>query len=125
MPSEPISAFAEQLVRFVRDRAIANCKARLGGQASSAIATRWKDVIATSETKAISEVIVADSVDETIFCLLNGIDTGDLKLLYRSSDGRISDLMAEGLGELAGWYVGSDNWRDQYSSEKSTDYLKS
>lgn len=125
MPSEPISAFGEQLVRFVRDRAIANCKARLGGQATSAIAARWKDVIATPETKTISEVIIVDSVDEAIFCLLNAIDSGDLKLSYRSSDGRVSDLVAEGLGELAGWYLGSDNWRDQYSSEKSTDYLKS
>ena len=125
MPSATVSAFGEQLVRFVRDRAIANCRARLGGQASSAIATRWKDVIANPDAKAISEVIVADSVDEAIFCLLNAIDSGDLKLSYHSSDGRTSDLTAEGLGELAGWYAGSDNWRDQYSTEKSTDYLKS
>jgi len=124
MPSATISAFGEQLVSFVRDRAIANCKARLGGQASSAIATRWKDVIANPDAKVISEVIVADSVDEAIFCLLNAIDSGDLKLSYLSSDGRMIDLTAEGLGELAGWYVGPDSWRDQYSTEKSTDYLK-
>jgi hypothetical protein len=67
-------------------------------------------------TQALN-IIILDCVDETIFCLLNAIDDGGLNLTFNAPNGQKVDLTAEGLGELAGWYVGPESWRDQYSEE--------
>ncbi|CAN5831456.1 hypothetical protein BH11PLA1_BH11PLA1_01560 [soil metagenome] len=62
--------------------------------------------------------LIPDVVDDTIFHLLDAIDQGLLKMSM-SSNGKTVDLAAEGLGELAGWYMGN-GWRNEYSEERFT-----
>jgi hypothetical protein len=66
-------------------------------------------------------VVIPDAVDETVFNLLHAIDQGALRLRYVTSDGRQVDLTEEGLGELAGWYMGSGGWRALFSAERYVD----
>jgi len=40
-----------------------------------------------------------------------------------ASSGKVVDLNSEGLGELAGWYTGSDGWRAMYTKERLVDYV--
>ena len=118
-----ISSFAEALVRLVRDRAIRNCDARLNPGTRSPIGKHWLAALNGKNPKTIGDIIIPDCVDEVIFCLLNAIDEGGLKLAYVSQNGKIVDLSEGGLGELAGWYMGADNWRDKFSSQRTNNYL--
>jgi hypothetical protein len=72
----------------------------------------------------ISDVIIPDCVDETIFCLLNALDEGALRLTFVAPSGQSVDLTVDGLSELAGWYMGAENWREKFSKEKINDYLR-
>jgi hypothetical protein len=123
MPDSSISSFAEALVRLVRDRAIRNCDALLTPGARSPISKHWQAVLVGKNSKTIGDVIIPDCVDEVIFCLLNAIDDGGLKLTYLDKDGKSVDLLEDGLGELAGWYVGPESWRHEFSSQRINDYL--
>jgi hypothetical protein len=60
-------------------------------------------------------------VDETIFYLLQAIDEGSLRIAYTAGNGKVVDLAAEGLGELSGWFMGSEGWRAKYSKERFND----
>jgi len=66
-------------------------------------------------------VLIPDSVDAAIYFLLKAIDDGVLRLMVVDSSGKEIDLNEDGSGELAGWYVGPDGWRDQYSTERLVD----
>jgi len=123
MPDPSINSFAEALVRQVRDRAIRNCDALLTPAARSAISKYWKAALQSKNSKTIADIIIPDCVDEAIFCLLNAIDEGGLKLTYVDRDGKSVDLLEDGLSELAGWYVGEDSWRHQYSNQRINKYL--
>jgi hypothetical protein len=119
---ENIEPFAEALVRFVRDRAIQNCCARLNPNSKSPVAKIWNKLISEGDlTQALGSIII-DCIDETIFYLLYAIDEGGLRLTYDAPNGQKVDLTEKGLGELAGWYVGSESWRHQYSKEKVNNY---
>jgi len=67
------------------------------------------------------KTVVPDVVDEAVFSLLRAIDEGALRLKFMSSSGREVDLTEEGLGELAGWYMGSGGWRAMFSEERYVD----
>jgi len=58
-------------------------------------------------------------VDDTVFHLLQAIGNGLLNLSFTAANGKRVDLPAEGLGELAGWYIG--DWRALYSEERFVD----
>ncbi|MDC3982184.1 hypothetical protein [Polyangium jinanense] len=118
MPTPEIEEFARKLVQQVRDVAIRNCDALLQPQAGSPAAHRWRALDATSSD---IRVVVPDAVDEAVFGVLQAIDQGLLRLKYVSSSGREVDLTEEGLGELAGWYMGSGGWRAMYSAERFVD----
>jgi len=123
MPDPSIGAFAEALVRLVRDRAIRNCDARLKPGSRSPIGRHWQAALDGYDPMAIADMLIADCVDEALFCLLNAIDEGGLRLTYVSPDGQSVDLCEGGRGELAGWYMGAENWRDKFSDQRLNDYL--
>jgi len=62
------------------------------------------------------KVLIADIVDDAISSVLYAVDDGLLS-------GKVVDLNSEGLGELAGWYTGSDGWRAIYAKERFVDYV--
>ena len=110
-----IDQFAQLLIHNVRDRSVRTCNQNLSPTSNSPVAKRWQGV----EIDKIKDVIVPDCVDETIFSLLHAIDEGSIKLSFLSEDGEMVDLNKEGLGELAGFFMGG--WRKQFSSEKLND----
>lgn len=118
MPSTEIEEFASILVRKVRDAAVRNCDGRLQPNASSPVATRWRQVANTPDAQ---RSVIPDAVDEAIFSLLHAIDDGLIRMKFVSSSGREVDLTQEGLGELAGWYMGSGGWRALYAEERFVD----
>jgi hypothetical protein len=116
-------AFAEALVRLVRDQAIRNCQACLTTGTRSPIGKNWISAITSRNPEQIANSIIPDCIDETIFCLLNAIDESGLNLTFTSQDGQKLDLSVDGLGELAGWYTGTEGWCERFSKEKINNYL--
>lgn len=110
-----VEEFARTLVQQVRDAAIRNCDALLLPQASSPPARRWRDLAATADAL---RAVIPDVVDQAVFEVLRAIDEGFLPLRYVSSSGREINL-ADGLGELSGWYMGA--WREKHSTERHFD----
>lgn len=68
-------------------------------------------------------MIIPDCIDEAVFCLIHAVDDGRVQSTYTESGGQKVDLNTEGLGELAGWYMGAESWRDKFSRERVNDYL--
>lgn len=116
-----IEQFAEVLLREVRDRAIRSCRALLDPEANSVLARRWREKIAGSSPSEAVAYVISDCVDDTIFHLLHAIDSEVLHLLFVTRDGRTADLIEDGIGELGGWYMGSEGWRATYSQEGFVD----
>ncbi len=117
MSDRDLEDFARDLIKGVRDIAIANCDALSLAHAKSPAALRMKKIASQS----VIEAIVPDIVDQTLFALLDAIDQGLIPLSYRSPNGSLVDLTAEGKGELGGWYMGSGGWRAEYSSARFND----
>ena len=65
--------------------------------------------------------VIPDCVDEALFCLLRAIDQGVLTLSYTAESGQVVDLSEDGLGELAGRYMGSGGWRQMFSEQRFVD----
>jgi len=118
MPNPEIEEFAKTLVQRVRDAAVRSIDGLLLAQANSPVARRMKG---TGPGAANLPEIVPDVVDEVVFSVLHAIDEGTLRFKYVCSDGREIDLTEDGLGELAGWYMGSGGWRSMYSEERYHD----
>jgi hypothetical protein len=118
MPKPEIEEFAKVLVRQVRDAAVRNCDDLLQPHAGSPAAKRWRQAGGQSTAP---NVMIPDAVDETVFCLLQAIDQGLLRMKFVTSEGKEIDLTAEGLGELSGWYMGSGGWRAMFSQERFVD----
>jgi hypothetical protein len=121
MPSPEIEEFAKLLVREVRDAAIRGCDIAARPNAADAISTRWKEAAHNRNLEPILHVVVPDTVDETVFHLLRAIDGGLVNLSFTAANGKRVDLTTEGLGELAGWYMGTGGWRSLYSQERFVD----
>ena len=68
-----------------------------------------------------AKVRIADIVDYAISSVLYAVDDGLLKISFSRSSGKVVDLNSEGLGELAGWYTGSDGWRAILTSRQGMD----
>jgi hypothetical protein len=121
VPNLEIEEFAKTLVQQVRDAAIKSCDGALQPNAAYPVAKRWKEAGLGGNLESIASVVIADTVDETVFHLLRAIDQGLLKLSFTASNGKEVDLPVDGLSELAGWYVGSGGWRALYSKERFID----
>jgi hypothetical protein len=120
MLSPQIEEFARLLVKCVRDKAIKACDMNVRPDTTHPMARRWKSAILSSPEK-LTESLVPDSVDETIFQLLRAIDEGEIRLSVRSQNGSYVELTEVGQGELAGWYLGTDGWRAMYSEQRFFD----
>lgn len=118
MPNDEIEEFAKTLVRQIRDASVRNCDGLLEPQANSPVARRWKKLAASSSEL---KTVIPDIVDETVFCLLQAIDQGALRLKFVSNNAHEIDLTEEGQGELSGWYMGSGGWRAMFSEERYVD----
>ncbi len=119
MSSSGVSRFAKVLVETVRDAAINGLDVNLRPDARSETARRWR--AAGVSAGSHSSVLIPDSVDAAIYFLLKAIDDGALRLKLVEDNGNEVDLNEEGMGELAGWYVGPEGWREQYSTERIVD----
>jgi hypothetical protein len=120
MPSPEIEEFAKLLVKYVRDESIKRNDRVLDAQ--HVVAKRWQNASRHGDVKAISKILIPDIVDDTIFHLLHAIDQGLLELTFKAPNGKVVKLSEDGLGELAGWYMGSsDGWRGVYSKERFVD----
>lgn len=119
MPRPEIEDFAQILIEHVRDASISSLDINLSPNARSMTARRWQAAGISKNPQ--SETLIADSVDAAIYFLLKAIDDGVICLKMVDSVGKEIDLREVGLGELAGWYIGPDGWRNQYSSERLGD----
>ena len=81
------------------------------------------DVRGVSVVKAGGEaLVIPDYVDTPIFETLYEIDAQqNIHLLFTNANGETVDLLVDGVGELAGWYVGVPSWRSYYSTERILD----
>jgi len=85
------------------------------------VAERWRALADAGDLAAAADILIPDCVDETLFCLLQAIDQGVLRIEFHASTGRALDLVNEGAGELSGRYMSTDGWRAQYSVERFVD----
>jgi hypothetical protein len=121
MPNPEIEEFANLLIQHVRDTAVRNCDRRLRIDATDPVAKRWKEMGGGETLASIADVLIPDIVDSTLAHLFRAIDQGLLPLSFTASNGKGVDLSVDGLGELAGSYMGSDGWRANYSKERFID----
>ena len=121
MPSPEIEEFAKILVQQVRDAAIQSSDRCRSPEVNHVVAKRWKQAGRDGNLESLASVLIPDIVDDTVFYLLNAIDQGLLQLSFTASNGKIVNLPADGLSELAGWYMGSGGWRAMYSQERYVD----
>jgi hypothetical protein len=112
-----IQEFAKRLVELVRDRSIESNDNTLRPAAQHGVAARWS-AASQKSPEEFARVLIPDIVDDTVFYLLNAIDNGEIRLLYTAENGKVIDLTKDGIGELAGWYIGSDGWRQDYSRQR-------
>lgn len=122
MPSANIELFAKMLIEAVRDPAVRSADMNADPRVKAFPAQRWRDAMALGADAAVQEA-VPDAVDEAIFHLLSAIDQGVLKLRWTTPDGDEIDLTDEGLGELAGWFVGLEAWRGRYCQERFFEFI--
>jgi hypothetical protein len=118
MLNPEIEEFARILVHQIRDAAVRNCDSLLRPDARSPVAMRWRDA---DRRGTLPQAMIPDAIDETVFCLLQAIDQGILRVKFVTNTGKEVDLTQEGLGELSGWYMGSGGWRAMYSQERLVD----
>jgi hypothetical protein len=121
MPTPEIEEFAEILVQQVRDAAIQSSDRELQPGAGSPVAKRWREALSDGKPESIVKTAIPDIVDDTVFYLLQAIDQGLLQLSFTASNGKTVELDKDGLGELSGWYMGSEGWRSLYSKQRLFD----
>lgn len=121
---QELERFAEGLMRLVRDRAIAGSDQLASGKMRGPTAERWRSVLSSDEAREAVKELIPDIVDRTLFELLNATDNDELPLGWQSSDGSCVSLETIGLGEMAGWFVGSPGLRHAYSLQRFFDAIE-
>jgi hypothetical protein len=121
MPNAELEEFARILVQQVRDGAVQTADIILRPDVRIIIAQRWRQAAAGGSLEAIAGVLIPDIVDCAIAELLRAIDQELLQLTFRAANGKTVDLTKDGLGELEGWYMGSEGWRSEYSHQRFVD----
>jgi hypothetical protein len=116
-----IDEFAKKLMGLVRDASIQSNDMALSPTVKCPVAKRWARAAKERPTPDYARVLIPDVVDDAIYYLLHAIDDGSIRLAYTASNGTVVDLTEQGLGELAGWYIGSECWRAIYSKERFVD----
>jgi len=115
--------FAKLLMENVRDRAIASCDMLRNPGCNSVDAKRWRQLQQTGQTDELLCAAIPDCVDTVLFYLLNAIDEGRLQLFFKSSSGKMVDLVELGASEMAGWSAmgGTEGWRARFSKARFHD----
>lgn len=121
MSNAEIEEFAQLLMRDVRDRGIRDCDNLASPRGAGPIARRWREAADAAGGTIPAAVAIPDCVDQAIANLLRAVDDGTIRLQYVSKSGKVVDLTQEGLGELTGWFMGSDGWRAKYSKQRYVD----
>lgn len=116
-----LDAFAECLVRVVRDRAVVACDRLCSDGVLGPQGERWRGAVAGSDAEMLRGLL-PDVVDQVLFELLYAVDAGELPLAWQDSQGEFRLLRDLGQGEMAGWLAGSPGWRGRFSSERFNDY---
>lgn len=124
MDDPRIEEFGRLLVTEVRDRAIRNCDMLLNPNGQSPAAKRWREKGYIPNGDELARAMIMDCVDQALFYLLESIDSGALRLSFVTSAGSNVDLTEDGVGELAGWYAGVQEWVAKYSKERFVDDFK-
>ncbi len=123
MSNKSIEEFGRILVAEVRDRAVHDCDHNRDPGRHSAIGKRWQSKGIGPDSEC-AKVVAPDCIDYAIYYLLDAIDNGTLHLQLKTTEGDIVDLTSDGMGELAGWYIGpSEGWRGKYSSERYSEFV--
>jgi hypothetical protein len=121
VPKPEIEEFAKLLVQHVHDPAIEGCDIVLSPNGKGPVAKRWHSLLQDSADVELAKIVIADTVDEVVFALLDAIDSGLMRLTFHASNGNAVDLTEEGKGELGGWYMGTDGWRHMYAQQRFFD----
>jgi len=120
MSNEETIELAKLLVQNIRDMAIKSCDIQLyADNMRSPIAKRWRDARNNGNVDKFAEMIISDTVDDTIFYLLLAIDEGLLNISFTSSDGKKVSVEGDIIGELGGSYMGE--WRTKQSTQRCFD----
>jgi hypothetical protein len=124
MSQQPeLDRFAAALMRRVRDRAIHECDRLASGEMVGPSADYWREVMQRDARRAV-EALIPSIVDQVLFELLGALDNDELPLAWRGEDDSLIPLEELGLGEMAGWLMGSDDsWRVRFSVERLHDPL--
>ena len=89
MSNEETIELAKLLVQNIRDIAIKSCDVQLyADNMRSPTAKRWRDAKNNGNVDKFAEMIISDTVDDTIFYLLLAVDEGLLNISFTSSDGK-------------------------------------
>ncbi len=117
-----IEEFAERLVQECRDHAIWAMDLLLRPNRQGKDADRWQAAAIAADGIVPPRTVIPDSVDSALCSVLYDIDSQErLHLLFRMRWSEMVDLVAAGGGELAGWYIGTGEWRPMYSKERFAD----
>jgi hypothetical protein len=112
-----LDRFADQLMRRVRDPAVARCDRLAKGEVRGPAGEYWRRNVSSG---SIHELI-PEIVDSVLFELLDAADNGELNLAWRNADGSCVALHDLGSQEMAGWLVGSGGWRERFSQQRFYD----
>lgn len=123
MPIPEVEEFAKLLLKHVRDEAISSCDRLLDPAARNAIAERWRVKMESGSCRDFAKEIIPDCVDEAIFYLLHAIDEGTLQISFTANNGATINLTVDGQSEMAGWFSGTNGWKEAYSRERFNDDL--
>jgi hypothetical protein len=115
-----VESFAEQLMRTVRDRSIVASDHMLSKDMETMQKQRRRP-LNVDEVKKVMLALVPNIVDQVLFELLHAADNNDIALAWRDDRGGIQQLNELGMGEMAGWFMGSPGWRNMFSSERFND----
>ena len=123
MSDAELDRFAERLMTNVRDQAIVDLDARVSEPARDPISRRWAKVIQGDQTRDTVRALIPEIVDHVLYQLLHAIDNEDLPLAWLNEDGSCTSLEELGLGEMAGWMMPPEGWRERFSSQRAPDPL--
>jgi hypothetical protein len=122
MSKEALEEFGELLARYVRDVSVQQCDVILRPDYQGRDGQRWRAAAVASGGQVPASIVISDSVDTSIFEVLRHIDDQEiLPLSFTTNRGETVDMLVHGGGELAGWYIGSGEWRAMYSKERFID----
>jgi hypothetical protein len=116
-----LDRFATVLMHRVRDRAIHECDRLASGTMVGPSAEYWRERM-RADTPQVVESLIPSIVDQVLFELLSALDNDELPLAWQREDGSYIPLDELGLGEMAGWLLGSeDSWPARFSAERFHD----